>query len=108
VDYILYLFLSYLAGALVLLPWALCQGSIGLGSLAWGGGAAVSSYAGVYCTLKSLESLPPQVVFPISLSGPIILGVVLSQFLCRESIRRAGWAGVLFAVAGITVLAIWK
>ncbi len=108
VDYFLYLFLSYVTGSLVLLAFVAAKRSFKPASLPWGAGAAVSSYAGVFCTLKALESLKPQVVFPISLSGPILLGVVLSLFMFREKITPSGWAGIVLGIAGITILAIWK
>jgi len=107
-DYFVYLFLSYLVGTIVLIAFVGINRSFNSASLAWGSGAAVSSYAGVFCTLKALESLKPQVVFPISLSGPIVLGVLLSLFVFGEKIRPSGWAGIVLAVVGITSLAIWK
>jgi multidrug transporter EmrE-like cation transporter len=79
-----------------------------MAALPWGAGAAVASYLGVFCTLKSLETLKPQVVFPISLSGPIVLGVILSLFAFRETIRPGGWVGIVCGIAGITILAIWR
>ncbi len=108
VDYFLYLFLSYLVGSLVLIGFVGVKRSFNPAALAWGSAGAVSSYAGVFCTLKALETLKPQVVFPISLSGPIVLGVLLSLFLFRERIRPAGWVGILLGIAGIIVLGIWR
>ena len=107
-NYFLYLFLSYFVGAAILCGISLKQGRFNPSSLTWGTGAAVASYLGVFCTLKALESLKPQVVFPISLAGPIILGILLSLFLFREKITRRGWVGVSFGVTGILILAIWK
>lgn len=118
-DFYLYLFLSYAAGAAV---FALEMGRQSIsrhsqpvadrfltsGAWTWGSAAAVASYVGVFCTLKSLQTLKPQVVFPISLSGPIIVGIFLSLALFREKIRFSGWLGVILGIAGITVLSIWK
>lgn len=115
VDFYLYLFVSYAFGAAIFMVelWRrkhlLSLGkAVGTGALGWGTGAAIASYVGVFCTLKSLETLKPQIVFPISLSGPIILGVLLSLVLFREKIRFAGWIGVVLGIGGITVLSIWK
>jgi drug/metabolite transporter (DMT)-like permease len=107
-NYYLYLFLSYLAGAAVLGIVTLAKRTFNPASLTWGAGAAVSSYIGVFCTLKSLDTLTPHIVFPISLSGPIIMGILLSLLLFREKISPSGWGGVVLGVAGITILAIWK
>lgn len=68
----------------------------------------MASYLGVFCTLKALERLSPSVVFPISLTGPIILGLLLSVCLFREKITMKGWLGASFGIAGILLLAIWK
>ena len=67
--------------------------------------AALASYVGVYCTIEALKQLPAAVVFPITLSAPILLGMVIS-FLHREKIRPAGWIGVLAGICGITILAV--
>ena len=104
----LYLFLSYFIGAAVLLAITWKKGSFNPMALTWGTGAAVASYVGVFCTLKALTLLSPHVVFPISLSGPILLGILLSLGVFREKISRLGWAGVVFSISGILVLAIWK
>jgi drug/metabolite transporter (DMT)-like permease len=107
-DYLRYLFRSYLVGTIVLIALVGVKRSFHAASLTWGTATAVSSYAGVFCTLRALEFLKPQVVFPISLSGPIVLGVLLALFVFGEKIRPSGWAGIALAVAGITRLAIWK
>jgi bacterial/archaeal transporter family protein len=108
IDYRLYLLLSYLSGALTLLSVVVAKRSFNKASLTWGAGAAIASYAGVFCTLKALESLTPQVVFPISLSAPILLGVFLSLVLFHEKIKARGWIGLALGVSGITLLAIWR
>jgi drug/metabolite transporter (DMT)-like permease len=114
-DLYLYLFFSYAFGAAVFIfellrkkPLLSIGKAVGTAALAWGTGAALASYVGVFCTLKSLETLKPQIVFPISLSGPIILGVILSIVLFRERVRFSGWIGVVLGIGGITVLSIWK
>jgi drug/metabolite transporter (DMT)-like permease len=108
IEYGLYLFLSYLSGALPLLIFVAAKRSFNPAALTWGTGAAIASYAGVFCTLKALEHLTPQVVFPISLSAPMLLGVLISLFQFRERIRTRGWIGLSLGVCGITVLAIWR
>jgi drug/metabolite transporter (DMT)-like permease len=45
------------------------------------------------------------VVFPVTLSSPIILGMLIS-FLHRERIRPADWVGVSLGVAGILILSL--
>lgn len=108
IDYFVYLFLSYLSGTIALLAFVGIRSAFNPAALPWGAAAAAASYAGVFCTLKSLEQLTPQVVFPISLSAPILLGVVLSLGLFKEKIRAAGWIGILLGVSGIVTLAIWR
>jgi drug/metabolite transporter (DMT)-like permease len=108
IDSYLYLFLSYAFGAAIFLFDRLKMRSFNLAALTWGSGAAVASYIGVFCTLKALDTLKPQIFFPISLSGPIILGILSSYFVFREKIRPAGWLGILMGIIGIAVLYIWK
>ncbi len=108
IDYFLYLFLSYLIGTAMLLPWALSHRTFASASLVPGTGAAIASYAGVFCTLKALETLKPQVVFPVSLSGPILLGIVLSLVLFKEKIRVVGWFGIVLSLLGMSFLTIWR
>lgn len=107
-DDLLYLFLSYAIGAAILLLLSARGRGFQLAALPWGSAAAGASYLGVFFTLKALERLSPQVVFPISLSGPILLGLGLSLAFFREKITPRGWAGALLGVTGITILAIWK
>jgi drug/metabolite transporter (DMT)-like permease len=107
-DFYAYLFLSYLAGILVLLPFYWKKR--GFDKRAWGYGsvAALASYIGVFCTLSALKLLPASVVYPITLSGPIILGMIISAIFFRERVLWEGWGGVLLGVAGITILSVWK
>jgi len=116
-DFFLYLFLSYAVGAGIFLFEMLRRKMVGAATptppakgtaMVWGATAAIASYIGVFCTLQSLKTLEPQIVFPISLSGPIILGMFLSLFLFREKIRPSGWLGVIFGICGIIILSIWK
>ena len=107
IDAILYLCFSYAIGALLL---AVVSGRAAFqrAALPWGAVSAVASYLGVFFTLKALERLGPHVVFPISLSGPILLGLACSLVLFKERVTPRGWAGILSGAAGIAVLAIWK
>ncbi|NLF17351.1 MAG: EamA family transporter [Lentisphaerae bacterium] len=108
-DYGTYLLLSYLAGFAVLLVAALWQhrrpppAAVGYGAV-----AGLASYAGVYCTLEALERLRPTVVFPVTLSGPIVMGLILSLVVFRERLRLSGWLGIGAAVAGMIVLGLWR
>jgi drug/metabolite transporter (DMT)-like permease len=67
--------------------------------------AAFASYVGVYCTLEALKLIPAAVVFPITLSVPIMLGMFIS-FVYREKIRLAGWIGVFIGICGIIILSL--
>ena len=103
-----YLFLSYLAGTLVLLPVYLKNRTYSLKSLPYGLIAALGSIAGVFCTISALRILPSSVVFPITLSGPIILGLVLSLLFFKEKIKPLGWVGIVLGLAGIAVVYLVK
>lgn len=107
-NYYHYLFLSYLVGTVALVAITLPRRRFNPASLTWGTGSAIASYLGVLCTLKALEALTPHIVFPISLSAPIILGVLLSLGMFRERITPRGWLGVTCGVIGILILALCK
>jgi len=107
-DKYFYAFVSYAAGAAVLGIAILWKRKFRGMSLAWGSGLAVASYIGVFSTLKALEFLKAEIVFPITLAGPVILGILFSVFFFREKINLCGWGGVLLGLCGIAVLAIWK
>lgn len=100
-----YLFLSYAIGTAALAVIVVPRRRFDPAALAWGSGSAAASYLGVLGTLKALEGLSPHVVFPISLSAPIILGMLISRAFFREKITPGGWLGVASGVTGIVILA---
>jgi drug/metabolite transporter (DMT)-like permease len=101
-----YLFMSYAVGFILLLVlFAMRRKRLKARALVYGILAAFASYVGVYCTLEALKLMPAAVVFPITLSAPIMLGMFIS-FVSREKIRPAGWIGVLIGICGITMLAL--
>ncbi|MCX5777525.1 MAG: EamA family transporter [Candidatus Firestonebacteria bacterium] len=103
---VLYLFLSYLAGTLVLLPAYFRADAYSFKSLPYGLVAAAGSIAGVFCTISALKLLPSSVVFTVTLSGPIILGLLLSLLFFKEKIRSLGWFGIILGIAGIILVYI--
>lgn len=107
IDGILYLCFSYAIGALLLAAVS-GRAAFQRAALPWGAVSAVASYLGVFFTLKALERLGPHVVFPISLSGPILLGLACSLVLFKERVTARGWAGILSGTAGIAILGLWK
>ncbi len=99
-----YLFLSYLAGVLVLLPVYFKTRSYSKKALPYGLIAALGSIAGVYCTISALRIFPSSVVFTVTLSGPIILGLILSLAVFKEKIKALGWLGIVLGLAGIRII----
>jgi drug/metabolite transporter (DMT)-like permease len=107
-NYFLYLLLYYAAGAIALLAPALQTMQFNRRALWYGSIAGLASCTAVFSTLKSLELMKAQVVFPVTLSAPIIITVLLSMALFRETIRAGGWIGVVSSIAGIITLALGK
>lgn len=106
-NYFAYLFISYAAGAVILFVMAVISKKFNAKALPYGSAAAAASFVGVYCTLMALKQMPAAVVYPITLSAPIILGMLLSRWF-REKVKALGWAGVCLGIFGIVVLAVWK
>lgn len=95
-----YLFFSYLAGALVLAALIFRRRAFRPAALPWGAAAAAASYAGVFYTLEALRTLSPHVVYPISLAAPILLGLFCSRAFFGERISACGALGVALGLAG--------
>ncbi len=105
-DYLAsYLFYLYLAGALFFLPGIMRRHSFALRLLAFGALGGVTSLGGIMFTQKALQLAPETIVFPVALSGPALVGVVLSRLLFKDRITPLGYAGVALGIIGIVVLA---
>ena len=105
-DSFAYLFASYVSGFLLLLViFLIRRKGVSRYALIYGSVAAAASFVGVYCTLEALKLLRASIVFPVTLSAPILLGMFIS-FLCRERIRPAGWVGVFLGIFGILMLSL--
>jgi drug/metabolite transporter (DMT)-like permease len=101
-----YLFTSYAAGFILLLVIFLIRRKrLNTRSLLFGSIAAFASFVGVYFTIAALKHLSAAVVFPITLSAPILLGMLIS-FVYKERIMPTGWIGVFLGVCGILILSL--
>jgi drug/metabolite transporter (DMT)-like permease len=99
-----YLFASYAAGSLMLLiVFLFRRRGLKMRALIYGSIAAIASFAGVYFTIEALKSLSAAIVFPVTLSAPIMLGMLIS-YSHKERITPSGWIGILLGICGILVL----
>jgi uncharacterized membrane protein len=107
VSYWLYLFIVFFSGGLV---YAVVLGvrRISVPGKAWtfAAVAAVASVAANLLTLKTLETIPAMVVFPVTLTGPVIGGVLVSRFVFREKMDGTAWFGILAGICGLVLLAL--
>ncbi len=103
-DKTVYLFLSYAPAALLFLILAIRKGSFDKRALLYGGIGAIGSYVSVFSTISAINKLGGVVVFPITLTGPIILGLILSVAFFKEKIRPLGYAGIAIGATGIILL----
>ena len=102
-----FLFLTFLSGGVAFGIFFLVKGiKPAKGAVLFGALAAAGSVAGNLFTLKALARLPEPVVFPISLSGPIIGAVLLSILFFKEKTKPLGYLGILIGLAGIIILAL--
>ncbi len=103
-DKTFYLFLSYAPAALLFLVLAIRKGSFDKRALLYGGIGAIGSYVSVFSTISAINKLGGVVVFPVTLTGPIILGLILSVVFFKERIKPIGYAGIALGAAGIILL----
>jgi len=103
-NYLSFLFITYLSGGIALSCLSFKKHAITTGTILFSLGATIGSILGCFFTLKSLELLSETVVFPVSLSSTIIVGVLLSRFLFRERINKRGYFGIISAITGIIIL----
>ena len=103
-----YLFLSYLAGTVLLIGLNAAKKSFNKLAIPYGILAGIASYLGVYFTIKSLDLLPVKIVFPVTLSSPIIITILLSSVFFKEKLKIPGFAGILLGIAGIVLLYLLK
>jgi drug/metabolite transporter (DMT)-like permease len=102
-----YLFLAFLSGAIVFgLYFLFKKIRPGPGVYYFGCLAALGSVAGNFFTLRSLSKLPETVVFPVSLTAPVMAAVLLSILFFKEKIKPLGYLGILIGLAGIIMLAL--
>lgn len=101
-----YLLMSYSAGfAVLVIAFLVGRRRIGAPAFLFGSIAAFVSYLGVYFTLEALKLLPAAIVFPVTLSAPIMLGMLISV-LHRERVTPAGWIGITAGACGILILSL--
>lgn len=99
-----YLLTSYACGFILLLfIFLVRRRRIKIAAPLYGSPAALASYAGVYFTIEALKLLPASIVFPVTLSAPIMLGMFIS-FLYRERTGLTGWIGIAVGICGILIL----
>lgn len=103
-----YLFLSYVPGALIFLLDRIRHRSFDRRALFYGALCSAGSYISVYATIQSFKGLKGVVVFPVTLCGPIILGVLLSLLFFKETIRPLGYLGVALGLGGILILYVFQ
>lgn len=101
-----YLFVSYTSGFILFLIFFLVRWKrLNILALFYGSLAAFASFVGIYCTLEALKLVPAAVVFSITLSAPIMLGMLIS-FICKERIKLTGWIGISIGICGIIILSL--
>jgi len=102
-----YLFITFLAGALVFLIYLFVKKvRLPRQALSFGALAAAGSVAGNFFTMRALAGLPEPVVFPVIQAGPIIAAVILSLAYFKEKIKPAAYFGIILGLAGIVLLTL--
>ena len=107
VSYWLYLFIVFFSGG-SFTRWFWGFRRISVPGKAWtfAAVAAGASVAANLFTLKTLETIPATVVFPVTLAGPVIGGVLVSRFVFREKIGRDRLVWNSGRIASLVLLAL--
>jgi len=105
-DLLAYLLVTYLAGGILLFIFSAGRKMLGGRVFLFGTAGAACSLIGNFLTLKLLTTYPPAGVFPVTLTGPVIVSTIVSAIVFREKIRKAGYAGIFLGAAGIALLSI--
>ncbi len=101
-----FIFILYLSGGLILLPSMLKSARPNRAVYIFGALAGLGSVTGIFMTLKSLETLSPNVVFPVYFTGYMMAAALLSVMYFREKTSLLGYAGMAIGLAGIVILCI--
>ena len=108
-HYFSYLFISYATGSIILLIILVLKKRVfNKTGVFFGIGGALGSFVGIFFTLRALGILSGTIVFPITLSGPMIAAAILSRFLFKEKISIHGYAGIILGIIGICILGMGR
>ena len=105
-DFLTYLFVVYLAGSILLFIFSAGRGILNKKTFLFGTGGAVCSLTGNFLNLKLLRIFSAGRVFPVTLTGPVMVSTMLSAFFFREKIRKLGYLGIALGIAGIALLSL--
>lgn len=105
-DLYLFMLFASFGGLALFLPVAIKQRKITRLSFVYGTFAAIASYCGNFFTLKSLEKFSETLVFPITVSTPMIVVVLLSKYIFKENLSKLGLLGFVFGIIGLILIGI--
>ena len=99
-------FIDTLTAAILLAPVARSEGRPWFSSPETIGGIAsgVINTLGVAATLSALQGLTPQLVFPFTIAGPMVVVQALGHFAYKERLGPAGWLACALGIAGLVAL----
>lgn len=105
-DLYLFMLFASFGGLLIFLPTAIIKKKITKLSFFYGALAAIASYCGNLFTLKSLEKFSDTLVFPITVSTPMIAVVLLSKYIFKENLSKLGLLGFVSGIIGLILIGI--
>ena len=107
-NQVAFVFCFSVTAALILLPAIARHGRQWFRRVEAVGGVAngiVLAAVGVL-TLTALKRVPPGIVFPFTVAGPVVLVLLLGQVIYQERLDRAAWLACTLGVFGLVALAV--
>lgn len=99
-----FLFMLYLSGMVMMIALTVRGRSARRSTIIFGLLAAAASFIGNVLSLVCVTLMSYSTVFPITLSGTVLMAVMLSLVVLKERINNIGYVGIACEIVGIVIV----
>jgi drug/metabolite transporter (DMT)-like permease len=98
----------FFIATIILLPFIIRRGNAWFSKNEFVGGIANGfiQAISIFITLEALQRMGAEIVFPVTVLGPIIAVLLLSAFVYKEKLNRWTWMACLSGTIGLAMLAL--